>query len=796
MAADPLYFDFGGKGFAGLYALNLGLDFMELPFHLDNDVNHFTNLHFGMIADQATLSASTSRFSNIRNTIGTLEDEGAALYNKNNSILRFRGSYLNLTEKTFENCKYGLLSRDGVISSLARTKLDNCTYGAFLENTLVLGRVLSNEILNAEIGVRVIDANRVSQNVGVTRNTIEASRKGIWVSGLSTSITGNEILIDATDENDLAGTAGISYHAPRLGDTDPDHSLQKPRIISNKVTTEPARHGILINGGDGFHILDNRIKFSSGNAFSQSTAVYGIYSDGGQEHQIRTNCISQNTPSSEYSLNAEGLFIRDGTGTTVRCNQFEWIAEPSKAHVLFSGGLPQTDFAGNRMMEFFGNPFTPSNPGSDLLLGTDDNGRGFIDDQLYRGNMWAYSDTPPGSPYMRALHLSSVRDDYEDSEIFIDISLKTNATMQGVAHLFFEPKPVGGASTWVKKRSIPITETQFYCNMDPVCERSGVGSTVFDPGNVGILEPIISDLTPVRWTNLKQDIIYQGDSLDLGVYSFSWQGRRYLYNTINNGPNRQIAYELDTATAHWGNEDFAVLADLRHDLSTEIYVEDQRLSQWMNPNKVVIDSVNLDSIQLDSVLMALVDSVDVRRDEIWEQFLSDNENFIGENPAANLEAIINQAMAKFALGTPIESQLVPLLNIASSCGMTEGGAVYEARALINGNLDHIFVDLNPCIVPDSALVRGKVVQEQPDFESQIFPNPTSDQISILFDKRWNRSDVFLYNAEGRLMWNKRSVGSGSSHRLPASMASGTYYLELINSENANERDVLSLIINR
>jgi len=280
------------------------------------------------------------------------------------------------------------------------------------------------------------------------------------------------------------------------------------------------------------------------------------------------------------------------------------------------------------------------------------------------------------------------------------------------------------------------------------------------------------------------------------VYSFSWQGRRYLYDIINHGQNRQIAYELDTATAHWGSEDFAILADLRHDLSAELYAEDRRLSSWVNPNEIVIDSINLDSIQLDSVLMALVDSVDVRREAIWEQFMSDNENFFGESPAANLEATVNQALAQFALGTTIESQLDPLLGIASSCGMTEGGAVYEARALINGNLDSLFVDLNPCIVPDSALVRGKVDQEQPDLGSQVYPNPTSDQVSIVLDKTWDRADVFLYDAEGCLVWNKRSVGSGSSHRLPASMVSGTYYLELINSKNANQRDVLPLIIHR
>jgi len=194
--------------------------------------------------------------------------------------------------------------------------------------------------------------------------------------------------------------------------------------------------------------------------------------------------------------------------------------------------------------------------------------------------------------------------------------------------------------------------------------------------------------------------------------------------------------------------------------------------------------------------MALVDSVDVRREAIWEQFMSDNENFIGENPAANLEATVNQAMAQFALGIPIESQIDLLISIASSCGMTEGGAVYEARAMVNGNIDSLFVDFNPCIVPDSAIVRGKVVQDQPDFGSQVYPNPTSDQISIVLDKTWDRADVFLYDAEGRLMWNRGSVRSGSSHRLPASIVSGAYYLELINTGNANQRNVLPLIIHR
>jgi hypothetical protein len=795
MSGDPLYFDFGGKSYAGLYATKTKLDFMKFPFYTDTDVNHFTNLHFGMVADQADLSVSTSRFSNILNTIGTLEDEGAALYNKNNSILRFSGGYLNLSEKQFTNCKYGLLSRDGVISTLARSKMDNCTYGAFLENTLLLGRVLSNEILNAEVGVRVIDANRVSQNVGISRNTIEASRKGFWVSGLSASITGNEILVDATNETDLAGTAGISYHAPRLGDTEPDHSLHKPRIISNRIKTSPARHGILINGGDGFHILDNRIKFSSGSAFSQTTAVYGIYSDGGQEHQIRTNCISQTTPSSEYSLNAEGLFIRDGKGTTLRCSQFDWIDEPSKAHLLFSGGLPQTDFAGNRMIEFIGNPFTPSTPGSDMLLGTDQNGRAFIGEQFFRGNMWAYLSGPPSS-YFRALHLGGEEIDYINSRISIDKTLNTNASYQGIVPLEFEAQPTGGNYQWFNYTSIPISQTQFYCSQDPVCERTGVGSTVFDPGNVDIAEPIVSDLLPLNWNKLNRDIVYGNDSLDLSVYSFTYNGRRYLYEQIQYGQNRQIAYGLDTATAHWGSEDFAVLADLRHNLSADLYAEDKALMQWVNPNELALDSIVLDSIILDSTAFALLENVQSAREGVWQQFKSASEGFSGENPAANLEATVNQAMAQFALGDSIESQLDALIAIASDCGMTEGGAVYEARALINGNLDSVFVELNPCAVPDTTLVRGMEVKEKANYASRVFPNPTSGEITIELDKSWERADVYVFDGQGRLLWTRESVTSGSSHQISNTLQAGSYFLMLLNTDKSSDYEVLPLIIQR
>jgi hypothetical protein len=55
--------------------------------------------------------------------------------------------------------------------------------------------------------------------------------------------------------------------------------------------------------------------------------------------------------------------------------------------------------------------------------------------------------------------------------------------------------------------------------------------------------------------------------------------------------------------------------------------------------------------------------------------MSDSESFVGESPAASLEATQNQAIAQLALGTSIENQINPLFSISSSFGMTHGRAI-------------------------------------------------------------------------------------------------------------------------
>lgn len=58
-----------------------------------------------------------------------------------------------------------------------------------------------------------------------------------------------------------------------------------------------------------------------------------------------------------------------------------------------------------------------------------------------------------------------------------------------------------------------------------------------------------------------------------------------------------------------------------------------------------------------------------------------------------------------------------------------------------------------------------------------YPTPTSEQFSIILDKRWDHADVSIFDVKVRSMWNNRSVRSGSSHRLSAKMLSGTYYVQ-------------------
>ncbi len=807
MLGDPQHADWDNKSYAGLYSYKANVDFMYSLFHSNEDVNHFNGLHFGAVSEEGRLRMSTSRFTEILKTKGTTIDEGAALLNKN-GLLYFRGGLI-VDGAQIEDCKFGFLSRNGLISSIRRSKIVDCKYGVFLEDEIFLGRISNNNILESRFGVRIVDRNRVTENVSISGNEIEAFHRGVWISGMSASIIKNNIFVDGEDVQ-YSGSASISYNSFEIGATDTYHARQKPRIISNTIKSKsdienPARFGIIVNGGYGFHILDNIVEFSATNRLFDDDLYYGMYFNGGKEHQIRRNCILNRTISRYYPgsdlIDAKGIFIREGLGFTVRNNKVNrsWDQVSYIADINLSGNLVGLDLAGNRMREF--NYLDPKPTESNLLLGTypeGDNARAITGAQRYRSNMWAYESGSLDSDHNRAKNLGSEEFDFSRSKFYIDSSnyitffvFFANPFVQHTLLLWPYPNhPNDEEFKWIIDEAPSIEDNEFIPS-PPICR-----ALEDNPGEIEVNGPFFADLTPLTWNKLNQSTVAGNDSLDLGQYSFIWKGRRYLYEIIKYEQTRNISYSLDSATMHWGSEDFAILADVRHGIAEDLYSEDQDLMQWLNPNDLALDSILLDSIQLDSMGLVIADSVKSRRGGIWQQFMSDNVNFTAETPAANLEATVNKTMSQWALGTSIESQMDSLFDIATSCGMTEGSAVYEARALINGNLDSIFVELNPCLVPDSALVRESPRERKSAAEVEVYPNPTNEQITVTLDKNWERADLILYDIQGRALWTKRSVRSGSTYGIPRFIPAGAYYLFLENQDKASEIGVVPLIIQR
>lgn len=131
------------------------------------------------------------------------------------------------------------------------------------------------------------------------------------------------------------------------------------------------------------------------------------------------------------------------------------------------------------------------------------------------------------------------------------------------------------------------------------------------------------------------------------------------------------------------------------------------------------------------------------------------------------------------LGQTIQNSVIASTGASASSGnvkmdYTLGEVVVETFSAGGNTLTQGFHQTNLTLV----------AIENPELftEISIYPNPASDVMNVDIPSGYSLLDISLYDVTGKLILNKNQV-SGKLTLDVATMASGTYYLQVINPQN-------------
>jgi hypothetical protein len=136
------------------------------------------------------------------------------------------------------------------------------------------------------------------------------------------------------------------------------------------------------------------------------------------------------------------------------------------------------------------------------------------------------------------------------------------------------------------------------------------------------------------------------------------------------------------------------------------------------------------------------------------------------------------------LGASEEAELV---NLCSLCPGTDGACIFQARALYQLTVGEPF-DAPECTSDVGARQAFNSNEKSEAINSKlkatIHPNPTSESVTILLNKKSDKLFVNVKDLSGRQMFQKEFIGESSSFHLSFRLEPGVYFF-LISNDNEN-----------
>jgi hypothetical protein len=139
-----------------------------------------------------------------------------------------------------------------------------------------------------------------------------------------------------------------------------------------------------------------------------------------------------------------------------------------------------------------------------------------------------------------------------------------------------------------------------------------------------------------------------------------------------------------------------------------------------------------------------------------------------------------------------------LVTLANGCPFSDGGVVYQARALYNVAFDtyRLFYDI--CNTNTSQRLIDK--NEQKSISaisfSRIYPNPTSGLVNIEVSDSKNKEEVIIevFDITGKLVYSVKQILNNSTISIQPDLSNGTYLVKI--RLNNGTLDVHRLVISK
>ncbi len=278
--------------------------------------------------------------------------------------------------------------------------------------------------------------------------------------------------------------------------------------------------------------------------------------------------------------------------------------------------------------------------------------------------------------------------------------------------------------------------------------------------------------------------------------TMQWQTEHYLYRQLSDNPeyvqtNALMAkfYE-EKATSNIG-----LVYDIRKEMfdtdftntfSNELSSIDAKI-EAMSEELVSIkndeykaQSINAELKPLLAQWAMMQANVNDYQKAKWGDIGTKNKAFVPTNDAEKIEKSVNQYVVNYHLqdNSLSNSDLSNLYQLASLCSSKNSTAIFRARTLYE-LVKNMVIDwslIENC-KGNTIPIGSKISKQTTGFHANVFPNPTTNQITIQVENVKNFSgEAVFYNLQGQEVY-RRSISGNDTFDIE-NLGNGMYYIQL------------------
>ncbi|MBK8846473.1 MAG: DUF11 domain-containing protein [Bacteroidetes bacterium] len=704
--------------------------------NINNCVNNvFNKLSNGIIGYNSNLELRDNRFFDIKPNNTEYADHTKGIFD-----VVYNGSAVY----AFGGRSNNFVHLNGLGNTI--TTFDNCNYGLFADRINIEAQ--HNKMVNMRTGFRVTAGK--GKDMRIRLNDVTSDMDGIQLyinDGCNSLIVNQNVVTFGGNSNSTA----IGIVLKEAGLPNKNVHIRKNNIFFKAGATN-ARIGILSNANYGAEIAKNEITMTDA-----TINTYGIAIDGSRTNNVSCNIVT-GAGTTGTGIPAAVKMI-NGDAHTVGCNNLSSVENGLLVQSPIAGlSVKGNDFANNKNGLRFG-----LQTGSAKIINDYNDGNRFLSNTLdawneYFAGQQTYPKTIvdnsnnclplvqsptnwfqdfPGTNWTCGTGNMSYCSHYPD-----DCSNCRTALDDDVATGEFENGAYTTESLWLlsKKLFAKLTENDILRN-DSLME-------AFYQSN---LNTDLADLVAVEDDKSQLNM---SDSADIWQLDQKRDTIKQTNDVVNLSLEAIYANMTDTAAI---------------DSLIQLIVQLQ--------NKLYITMAEGDSLQTEEEATDELDAAIIK---------TDNDAIASSNDIADYEQLFNEIYLS-TVGrhnyniNSYQKQI--LYTIANLCPIAFGDVVFKARTLysiIECNAE--YNDMSACNAIGIPIRKGKLKIEKIE-KIKLFPNPASDEATILFNNKPNQNVVLrITNVFGQIILEK-NIGQSQLFKFGTQdYATGVYHIALLLEE--------------